>query len=187
MFKAYSEKIQQLKENAPKTLEKLVKRGAIHYRNTAVKLTDANKAVDTGYYKRNWEGAAVQTDKETYQIVGYNGVEYASFLEDGYSIKKQHFVPFPDSDEKKEQSKPLELSGKVLHREKGSKGARTGSAKLNKFINEFRSKYPDAKGFMAKPRRYQGKKIGRQAMKDLRAWIKNEIERAVKHLLMKGK
>lgn len=190
MFEEYVERLKQLQLDIPKECENVVKRGAIHFRNVAVRFTDAYKKVDTGYYKRNWEGVATETNKNNYAVTCYNGVEYASFLEDGYSIEKKHFVPFPDSEKgnkEKPKSEPLKIEGKVLQRASGSKNAATGSPKWNKLINAIRKKYPDAEGFMAKPRRVTGLKIGRQAVNDLKSWMSNEITVILKRAILKNR
>lgn len=186
MFEDYIERLEKLQIDVPKECEKVVKQGAIHFRNVAVRFTDAYKKVDTGAYKRNWGGVAVETSTNNYAVVGYNGMEYASFLEDGYEIKKAHFVPFPDADTKKEaKSEPLEVSGKVLQQASGNKKAATGSPKWNKIINAVRKKNPKAEGFIAKPRRFTGLKIGRQSMNDLKGWMRNEMTKILKRAILK--
>lgn len=139
MFEEYSKKLEELGENVPKVFKTVAKKGAIHARNYAVKLTDTEKLVDTGAYKRNWNAEVIKTENNTYAIVFENSMEYASFLEDGYNIEKSYFLPF----EKME-----------------------GSPKSNKIINALKAKYQGAKGFMVKPRRFKGRKIGRRTMND---------------------
>ena len=168
MFDEYVKKLKDIKANVPEVFEKVAKHGAIHFRNEAVKRTDKEGLGDTGAYKRNWEAVAVEFDKETYGVIGYNGIEYASFLEDGYKIKKEHFVPFPDDNEKetkKQKHTALKTEGKIISR-----------AKATKFMREFRKTYPDAKGFLAKPRRFKGRKIGRMSMAETRYFCIQKLD-----------
>lgn len=186
MFDDYAKKLKDIGENAPAIFKRVAGRGAVHFRNEAVKETDKAGAVDTGAYKRNWEAVAVEFGNDEYGIVGYNGMEYASFLEDGYEIKEQHFVPFPDNDKaKKKKPKHTTLSvtgGKVISKAKAQGGKNSGGG-IQNFMREFRQKYPNAKGFMAKPRKFKGLKIGRSAMTDTEGWalleLRNEIEVAM--------
>ena len=187
MFDDYAKKLEQLGKNVPEEFERVAKMGAIHCRNVAVRFSDEYKKVDTGAYKRNWETVATETSSGNYEITCYNGMEYASYIEDGYSIKKEHFVPFPDSNDKtkkENKSEPLTVKGKVLHHEKprGNVNKKKG---IQAFMKQFRKKYPGAKGFMAKPRRVTGLKIGRQAIKDLKFWVENQLNILIKHAEMK--
>lgn len=183
-FNDYAKKLEALNENVPAIFKQVAGRGAVHFRNEAVAQTDKAGAVDTGAYKRNWEAVAVDFGNDEYGIVGYNGMEYASWLEDGYDIKKKHFVPFPDSGETKKTKKtPLNVTGgKVISKAKAQGGKDSGGG-IQKFMREFRQKYPNAKGFIAKPRHFNGLKIGRKTMNDLEGWalleLQNEIDVAM--------
>lgn len=185
-FNDYAKKLEALNENVPAIFKQVAGRGAVHFRNVAVEETDKARAVDTGAYKRNWEAVAVEFGNDEYGIVGYNGMEYASFLEDGYEIKEQHFVPFPDNEKaKKKNPKHSTLKvtgGKVISRAKAQSGKDSGGG-IQNFMREFRKDYPDAKGFMAKPRKFKGLKIGRKTMNDLEGWalleLRNEIDVAM--------
>lgn len=87
MFDEYFKKIEEIGANAPKVFETVAKKGAIHFRNQAVKLTDEEKLVDTGAYRRNWHGEAVKFDEKTYGVACSNSMEYASFLEYGHKYR----------------------------------------------------------------------------------------------------
>lgn len=185
-FNDYAKKLEKLGENVPKIFKQVAGKGAIHFRNEAVKETDNVGAVDTGAFKRNWEAVAVDFGNNDYGIVGYNGMEYASFLEDGYKIKKQHFVPFPDDNEKetkKQKHTSLKTEGKIISRAKETGSKRSGGG-IQNFMREFRETYPDAKGFMAKPRKFKGLKIGRKTIKETEEWVlkelKETLEKAIK-------
>lgn len=155
-FDDYYKKLEDLSENVPKIFKMVAGRGAVHFENTAKELTDKEKAVDTGAYRRNWNAEVIELNEGEYGIVCMNSMEYASFLEDGYEIHKKHFVPFD-----------------VMQ----------GSPKTQAFINSFKAKYPNAKGFVAKPRRFKGLKIGRRAMDNTEGWLllelRNEIDIAM--------
>ena len=155
MFDEYAKKLEDLGANVPKIFKMVAQKGAIHFENTAKTLTDKEGAVDTGAYKRNWNADIIEIDGN-YGILCMNSMEYASFLEDGYEIRRRHFVPFDKME---------------------------GSPKTRAFIDSFKAKYPNAKGFIAKPRRFKGLKIGRRAMGDTEGWVlielRNEIEIAM--------
>jgi hypothetical protein len=159
-FNEYAKKLEALGENVPKIFKNVAKRGAIHFENTAKALTDKEKAVDTGAYRRNWNAEVVEFEKGKYGIVCTNSMEYASFLEDGYSIDKAHFVPFDKMQ---------------------------GSPKTNQIINLFKAKYPNAKGFIAKPRRFTGLKIGKMAIIDTEGWAVIELQEELDAAIMAKK
>lgn len=171
-FNDYAKKLETLGQNVPKIFKNVAKRGAIHFENTAKELTDIEKAVDTGAYRRNWNAEVIELNAGEYGIVCMNSMEYASFLEDGYEIHKAHFVPFEAG------SGISKRTGKAWN----TKGMQ-GSPKTQKLIASIKAKYPDAKGFIAKPRRFKGLKIGRRAMDNTEGWllleIRNEIEIAI--------
>lgn len=155
-FNDYAEKLKKLGEDVPVIFEKAAKLGANHFVTTAKENTDKKKAVDTGAYKRSWNAEVAEIEKDKYSIVCVNTIEYASFLEDGYNVKKAHFVPF----------KKME-----------------GSPKSNKIIASFKAKYPNAKGFIAKPRRFKGLKIGRLSVTNTRKWILDLLAKKVDKIM----
>lgn len=156
MFDDYAKRLEKLGADVPKIFKMVAKKGAVHAENTAKEITSKEKLVDTGAYRRSWNGENIKTENDVYGITLQNDMEYASFLEDGYDVKTQHFVPFDKME---------------------------GSPKANKLISEFQAKYPNAKGFIAKPRRFKGRKVGRKTMNDLEGWalleLRNEIEIAM--------
>ena len=143
-YSDYEKKLKAIGENVPKVFKKVARQGAYHFERVAKELTDKEGAVDTGAYKQSWTAEVEEFSKDKYSIVCMNTMEYASFLEDGYDIDKAHFVPF---DKMK------------------------GTPKTSQLINSFKAKYPNAKGFIAKPRRFKGLKIGRSAMNDTEAYV----------------
>lgn len=155
-FKDYAKKLKKLGEDVPAIFEKAAKLGANHFVTTAKENTDKKKAVDTGAYKRSWDAEVVKSDDDKYSIKCVNTIEYASFLEDGYKVKKAHFVPF----------KKME-----------------GSPKSQKIVAEFKAKYPNAKGFIAKPRRFKGLKIGRLTVKNTRKWILDLLAKKIDKIM----
>ena len=163
MFDEYKKRLEELQQDVPKIFEKVAKKGAIKFVNVAKKLTDAEALVDTGSYKRNWLARAFDIDGTgsngaTYGVECTNGKEYASFLEEGYVVKKDYFVPFDKMDE---------------------------SAKTKAFIAEFKSKYPNAKGFIRKAGRYKGKFIGRRSIDEARYYCLQQLEKAVEKAFKK--
>lgn len=86
-FDDYFKKLEGIGENAPKIFKTVAKKGAIHARNEAVNNTDRFGLVDTGAYRRNWNGEPVQFDKNTYGITLQNTMEYASWLEEGHGLR----------------------------------------------------------------------------------------------------
>lgn len=156
MFKEYAKRLEDLSVDVPKVFKHVAQRGAVNFRNEAVRLTDKERKVDIGAYKGAWNAEVIEIGKGEYGIVCMNDMEYASFIEDGYSIEKQHFVPF---DKMK------------------------GSPKTSALINSFKTKYPNAKGFIAKPRRVKGLKIGKRAFNDTEGavilYLREEIEIAM--------
>lgn len=86
MFDDYAKKLEELGQNVPKIFKNVAKKGAIHAKNEAVKNTDLEKLVDTGAYRRNWNGEAVKLG-ENNAIILQNGMEYASYLEEGHKLK----------------------------------------------------------------------------------------------------
>lgn len=151
MFDEYRKKLENIGENSDKVFKKVAKQGAIFFQKEAVRLTDQEKLVDTGTYKRNWVGEQTEIQGEQ-AIIGANPIEYASYLEDGYNIKRAHFVPFEAGSGTTKAGKHWETKGME------------GTPKTKEFIASFRAKYPNAKGFMAKARRFRGRKIGRRAI-----------------------
>lgn len=152
MFDEYAKKLKDLGENVPAIFKTVAGRGANHFEKTAKELTDYEKAVDTGTYKRNWNAEVIEFENGKYSIVCMNTIEYASFLEDGYNIEKAHFVPFD-----------------VMQ----------GTPKTQKLIASIKAKYPEAKGFMAKARTFKGLKIGRRSMDNTEGWVLLELRHEI--------
>ncbi len=158
MFDEYKKRLKELEQDVPKIFEEVAKRGAIKFVNEAKNLTDAEALVDTGAYKRNWNAQAIEPLPEVYGVECKNNMEYASFLEEGYVVKKDYFIPFDKMDK---------------------------SAKTKAFIAEFKSKYPNAKGFIRKAGRYKGKFIGRRSIDEARYYCLQQLEKAVEKAFKK--
>lgn len=97
LFDDYAKKLEALNADVPKIFEKVAKKGAIKFRQEAIKKTDSEGLVDTGNYRRNWQGKAIEINPETHAIICSNNVEYASHLEYGHKLRngklyKGHFV-----------------------------------------------------------------------------------------------
>lgn len=161
-FDDFAKKLKELEQDVPKIFERTAKKGAIKFVNEAQDLTDQEALVDTGSYKRNWQakdfiitGAG---DGATYAVECTNNKEYASFLEEGYVVKKDYFVPFD----------------KIK-----------GTKKAQNFIAQFKSKYPNAKGFIRKAGRYKGKFIGRRAIDEAHYYCIKQLEKAIEKAIKK--
>ena len=87
MFDEYAKKLKSIQANVPAVFKKVAKLGANHFRNEAVKRTDKERLVDTGNYRRNWQGEAIEPQEGLYGIACMNNVEYASFLEEGHRLR----------------------------------------------------------------------------------------------------
>lgn len=87
MFDEYAKKLKDIKANVPEVFKKVAKQGAVKARNEAVKITDEEKLVDTGAYKRNWHAEDVEVANDTYGVTLINSMEYASHLEWGHKLR----------------------------------------------------------------------------------------------------
>lgn len=87
MFDEYAKKLKDIKANVPAVFERVAKQGAVKARNEAVKITDKEKLVDTGAYKRNWHAEGVEVANDTYGVTLINSMEYASHLEWGHKLR----------------------------------------------------------------------------------------------------
>lgn len=87
MFDEYAKKLKDIQANVPAVFERIAKQGAVKARNEAVKITDKEKLVDTGAYKRNWHAEGVEVATDTYGVTLINSMEYASHLEYGHKLR----------------------------------------------------------------------------------------------------
>ena len=85
-FDDYAKKIEALGENMPAIFKQVAGRSAVHAQNLAVELTDREKLVDTGAYRRNWNAETVKDNKD-YGVALQNNMEYASYLEEGHALR----------------------------------------------------------------------------------------------------
>ena len=86
MFDEYRKKLEDIGANSDKVFKRVAKQGAVFFQKEAVRLTDQEKLVDTGTYKRNWTGEQAEIEGEQ-AIIGANPIEYASFLEEGHKLR----------------------------------------------------------------------------------------------------
>lgn len=86
MFDEYRKKLEDIGANSDKVFKKVAKQGAKFFEKEAVRLTDQEKLVDTGTYRRNWTGEQAEIEGEQ-AIIGANPIEYASFLEEGHKLR----------------------------------------------------------------------------------------------------
>lgn len=86
MFNEYRKKLEDIGANSDKVFKRVAKQGAKFFQKEAVRLTDQEKLVDTGNYRRNWTGEQAEIEGEQ-AIIGANPVEYASFLEEGHKLR----------------------------------------------------------------------------------------------------
>lgn len=87
MFDEYAKKLKDIKANVPAVFNRVAKQGAVKARNEAVKITDEEKLVDTGAYRRNWHAEGVEVATDTYGVTLINSMEYASHLEWGHKLR----------------------------------------------------------------------------------------------------
>lgn len=87
MFEQYIKKLENIHADVPKIFKTIALKGAKFAENKAKKLTDEEKLVDTGNYKRNWYAERIEPQPNVYGVLLENTVDYASHLEDGHNIK----------------------------------------------------------------------------------------------------
>jgi hypothetical protein len=85
-FDDYKKRIEAMGASVPKIFNAFSKQAAIHFRNEAVAETDRQGLVDTGNYRRNWNGQAFK-EGDDYGVICSNEVEYASWLEEGHGLR----------------------------------------------------------------------------------------------------
>ena len=88
-FEQFNKKMHEIEDVVPQVFVKVAKRAAIKFVNEAKDITDKEKLVDTGAYKRNWTGdiGITNADKKSYKVIGYNPMKYASHLEYGHKLR----------------------------------------------------------------------------------------------------
>lgn len=160
MFEDYAKRIEEIGADAPKVFKTVALWGAKYAEETAINFTDEENAVDTGNYKSNWFAERIEPEKNIYGILLENNVEYASFLEDGYVLEKNHFVPFDKME---------------------------GSPKTQALIAKIKAKYPNAKGFTRKAGRYKALKIGRRTLDDTHGTVLVKLREEIEILMLQKK
>lgn len=160
LFDKYAKDLEKWGAEVPKVFKRVAKKGAVKFVKEAQDLTDKEGLVDTGAYKGHWAAKEIELEDGTEAVLCSNSMDYSMLLEKGYTIKKDHFVPFDKME---------------------------GTPKTKALIASFKAKYPKAKGFIAKAGRYKGKFIGRQAIGEAVYYcieqLDKEFEKAVKTTL----
>lgn len=87
MFDNYKKMLDELGANTDAIFSKVAKKGAIKFRDEAVRITDLEGLFDTGYYSENWNAKAGKTGDNIHEIVAVNTAEYASHLEYGHKLR----------------------------------------------------------------------------------------------------
>lgn len=85
-FEQFNNAMHETEGVVPQIFEKVVKKAAIKFVNEAKNITDDEKLVDTGAYKRNWTGDVANTAKKYWVVKGFNPMNYASHLEYGHKL-----------------------------------------------------------------------------------------------------
>lgn len=84
-FEQFQSKIDKIEGLVPETFAKVAKKAGIKFVNEAKELTDEEKLVDTGAYKRNWTSdIGIIGNAKAFAVKCYNPMMYASFLEYGH-------------------------------------------------------------------------------------------------------
>lgn len=89
-FEEFTKKINEIEVGVPEIFAKVAKKSGLKFVNEAKDLTDENKLVDTGNYKRNWHtdiAVAKRYNNWEFTVKCQNTAEYAEFLEFGHKIK----------------------------------------------------------------------------------------------------
>ncbi|MCM1338910.1 MAG: HK97 gp10 family phage protein [Muribaculaceae bacterium] len=86
MFDEFRKDLEKYSKKTPAIFERVAKKGAVHFVNTAKEITDREKLVDTSYYRRNWFADAT-TSGNINLIYCENAVNYASHLEYGHKLQ----------------------------------------------------------------------------------------------------
>lgn len=150
MFNHYAAKLKQYKANVPKVFSKVAQKTAVKAENTAKSLTDGDGLVDTGAYKGAWEAHPEEIGNGIYAVYLNNSMDYSSFLEKGYTLNKNVFVPFDKME---------------------------GTPKTKAFIARIKAKYHNAKGFLRKAGRYKGHFIGRQSLDEAHYYAIQQLDK----------
>jgi len=137
LFDEFAKDLEKFSADIPGIFKNTAQKAAIKFVKTAKDLTDSEKVFDTGGYKRSWAAEEIELEDGTVAVLCSNSMDYSMLLEKGYTITKDHFVPFDKME---------------------------GTPKTKALIASFKAKYPKAKGFIAKSRRYKGKFIGQKAL-----------------------
>lgn len=87
LFEQYTQKLEKIHADVPKIFKTIALKGAKFAENNAKSLTDTEKLVDTGNYRRNWSAQRIEPQAGVYGVLLENNAEYASYLEDGHSLK----------------------------------------------------------------------------------------------------
>lgn len=87
-FEQFSKKIETIKGYVPEIFAQIAQKAGIKFVNKAINLTNKEKLVDTGSYKRNWTtDIGIIGKGKAFIVKCFNSMKYASFLEYGYKLK----------------------------------------------------------------------------------------------------
>ena len=87
-FEQFGKKIETIEGYVPEIFAKIARKAGIKFVNAAKKMTDEEKLVDTGSYKRNWTADIGVIGKGAAFVVKcFNSMQYASFLEYGHKTR----------------------------------------------------------------------------------------------------
>lgn len=85
-FESFRKDFEKMSADSSKIFKKVTKKGAIKFVNEAKKLTDNEKLVDTGNYRRNWSAETIN-EEDINTITCENNADYASHLEYGHKTR----------------------------------------------------------------------------------------------------
>ena len=86
-FEQFNKAMQETEGVIPQIFEKVAKKAALKFVNEAKEITNKERLVDTGSYKRNWTGDVSNPAKKFWTVKGFNPMNYASYLEYGHRLQ----------------------------------------------------------------------------------------------------
>ena len=86
-FEQFYKKMQKAEGLVPSIFEKVAKKAGIKFVNEAKDLTDKEKLVITGNYKRNWHTDIGNPGGKFWVVKCMNSADYASHLEYGHKLR----------------------------------------------------------------------------------------------------
>lgn len=86
-FEEFNKKLKKAEGLIPEIFEKIAKKSGIKFVNEAKELTDKERLVDTGNYKRNWTTDVGSVSNRYWVVKCFNPVEYSASLEYGHKLR----------------------------------------------------------------------------------------------------